>query len=971
VFCLAESQPLEVPQNCACSNPLKTPKQTKLNKCYFCQVDETWQATPYNEKSLLTFLYVMKKQIGDLGILATVETKILRLYGKNYLVYRLKNGAGQYGYQVIDCNGAKLFAYPKHEDGFFFAILGDIEGDLWIACEGLATAISIKLALPNATVVICGNAGNLIKCAKMHKINFYAADNDKNHVGLIKANEAAKISLASLWYSPVDSDFNDLHCQQGLQAVTASFLADIFSPNSLQLLAKKHGVNYRQNYGDLSELPIFEGVTILSAKMGRGKTKHYMRKVRDSVDSCVAIAHLKALVNGLAKGLHCAYYDDISKEDYQDSPFFYLACCLNSIHKFEAAFEAVLLDEFDAALDALAFSDTMKDDTRKEIYQSLTRMVASAKFSIFASATYLPEHIEIIIEIAQKVGLPVTIVEDMVIPRKSLILENIGEFDQQRKQSLAQNRNVASFDTWKSRVEAMDGDENINSISVHSDNSLENSPIITSEMIKEYQHVILSPSAMAGFSVEVPHIDDVFLNMNGQTEISPLSACQFLARIRTVDSVTVCLGGGKERLSASYFKTVAQILREKRGSLAESKRVTLMSECESDYEIEQKMADFMAMPFTDYDVFSATLKKAKADLFANYNDNFLYFAKMLGYEITDNRTNLTDLDKTAQKEINLAVSEIKDKHFQEQADSNLADYDIDLLRQKAESKADLSKDERDALAKDRHLNVFGVADFDTIKEVANDNLFVKAKKFALLRCYEYATSKMITDLVAIETEKKSTANTFNIIAEHQLLTALLKLVNVTIDDNGDYDFTEVVAINADSDFSEIDDLIKRHSGTLNLTRYEAKGHKAALRLLRNWLDFEVFAKKVKGRGYSYITKGLSNQLTLRGGNKILADLVAKTKITLQNELVLFCVNEVSNKPITQNGTTVCYDNSECDHKTHFHYISDDIYCSVCHKYLWDWSIDQQIAVLAENSDFKPLPTMPYLESEVLYHLNEK
>lgn len=44
----------------------------------------------------------------------------------------------------------------------------------------------------------------------------------------------------------------------------------------------------------------------------------------------------------------------------------------------------------------------------------------------------------------------------------------------------------------------------------------------------------------------------------------------------------------------------------------------------------------------------------------------------------------------------------------------------------------------------------------------------------------------------------------------------------------------------------------------------------------------------------------------------------------------------------------------CDHKLHFRYICNEIYCTECHLHMWQWAIDDQLAVIAENSPYKPV-----------------
>ena len=138
--------------------------------------------------------------------------------------------------QTIDSTGQKRFLEDGATKGNYF-LIGQIENRV-IICEGYATGASIHEAT-GTCVAVAFNSGNLPAVAKgiksRHpKVNLIiAADDDhskESNVGLAKANEAA-ISVGCLIGLPLFADerqdkwtdFNDLHTQEGLDAVRYCF----------------------------------------------------------------------------------------------------------------------------------------------------------------------------------------------------------------------------------------------------------------------------------------------------------------------------------------------------------------------------------------------------------------------------------------------------------------------------------------------------------------------------------------------------------------------------------------------------------------------------------------------------------------------------------------------------------------------------------------------------------------------------
>lgn len=112
-------------------------------------------------------------------------------------------------------------------------------GDTILVCEGYATGASLYMAT-SLTVAVCFDAGNLLPVAQGLRVRYpgrplvFCADDDWKtviqgkpvNVGRIKAENAAHITGGRVVLPVFDSeredkwtDFNDLHCAEGLEAV--------------------------------------------------------------------------------------------------------------------------------------------------------------------------------------------------------------------------------------------------------------------------------------------------------------------------------------------------------------------------------------------------------------------------------------------------------------------------------------------------------------------------------------------------------------------------------------------------------------------------------------------------------------------------------------------------------------------------------------------------------------------------------
>ena len=156
------------------------------------------------------------------------------------------------GLQTIASDGTKLFTKGAEKSGSAFRLGEIVKKDFIIFCEGLATGLSIRLALNRELpVVVCWDAGNLSPVAEIFRGLYptqpflFAADDDWKttvkdpyrgqvpyNTGVVMAYEAAYAVEKSIYTKPSFrdlppgakrqnkwTDFNDLHQQLGIDAV--------------------------------------------------------------------------------------------------------------------------------------------------------------------------------------------------------------------------------------------------------------------------------------------------------------------------------------------------------------------------------------------------------------------------------------------------------------------------------------------------------------------------------------------------------------------------------------------------------------------------------------------------------------------------------------------------------------------------------------------------------------------------------
>ncbi len=161
-----------------------------------------------------------------------------------------------WGYQRIAENGSKYFQSGQKVTGTFYPI-GD-DTDTILVCEGYATGVSLHLATQLKTYV-CFSLGNLEAITKLLKESYIkktiviCGDDDyltNGNPGMTKATYVAKSLKIPVIFPKFQkrtcekwTDFNDLHCIEGLEAVKAQVDACL---NNLKKNNTTNAVTYRE-----------------------------------------------------------------------------------------------------------------------------------------------------------------------------------------------------------------------------------------------------------------------------------------------------------------------------------------------------------------------------------------------------------------------------------------------------------------------------------------------------------------------------------------------------------------------------------------------------------------------------------------------------------------------------------------------------------------------------------------------------
>ena len=169
----------------------------------------------------LTHAYLLKKDIEPYGLKQSGNALLVPVLDEHGKIQSLQ--------EILPDGKKKFFPGGKTKYGSF--VIGDVNQDTLYICEGYATGATIHKAT-DKPVVIAFNSGNFKRIAEIYKGKYpsktfvIASDNDistekktGSNPGLKAAREAVNAINAKISICPVNSDFNDLQKEQGMDAV--------------------------------------------------------------------------------------------------------------------------------------------------------------------------------------------------------------------------------------------------------------------------------------------------------------------------------------------------------------------------------------------------------------------------------------------------------------------------------------------------------------------------------------------------------------------------------------------------------------------------------------------------------------------------------------------------------------------------------------------------------------------------------
>lgn len=212
--------------------------------------------------------YLNKKQVDAFGV----------RFDEDAIVIPMRDVDGKlWSLQTIKSDGSKRFLYNGKKKGCFH-IIGEIAVQVVIA-EGYSTGASIHMAM-GLPIVVAFDAGNLDPVIEALKANhpaleiIIAGDDDcwkTPNTGRAKAEAAAKKYGCKLIFPAFKNtetkptDFNDLHCLEGLEAVKSQLLSTPNPeppPNDLAAIVAR-----------LADLPALEYEKVREAEAKRLKVR--------------------------------------------------------------------------------------------------------------------------------------------------------------------------------------------------------------------------------------------------------------------------------------------------------------------------------------------------------------------------------------------------------------------------------------------------------------------------------------------------------------------------------------------------------------------------------------------------------------------------------------------------------------------------------------------------------------------------
>lgn len=209
----------------------------------------------------------------------------------NFIATALIDNSNQiWSLQFIYDNSSKKFLNEARTKGCY-SEFGNKEASEIFICEGLATGLSILLAMPDSLVVVAYTCQSLKEVAQNIKIKYpqkkiiIAGDNDlskPNNIGKLKAEEAAKeLGLTCVFPSFKDlsnnpTDFDDLRQLEGIEEVgrQLSKIRNISQDNKIKVLPINEFLSLNLEPKEFIIDPIFpkQGLMMIYAKRGIGKT---------------------------------------------------------------------------------------------------------------------------------------------------------------------------------------------------------------------------------------------------------------------------------------------------------------------------------------------------------------------------------------------------------------------------------------------------------------------------------------------------------------------------------------------------------------------------------------------------------------------------------------------------------------------------------------------------------------------------
>lgn len=144
-----------------------------------------------------------------------------------------------WGRQQITNDGKKIFAKGQRCNGLFH-VIGKTDEGLICFVEGYATGVSVHMAT-GFMVVVCFSASGLVPVIQEFKQKYpkrkllicgdedYATETNPGRTQAERAADAAQCAVVFPHFEQLagkqTTDFNDLHCREGLEAVKCQILA--------------------------------------------------------------------------------------------------------------------------------------------------------------------------------------------------------------------------------------------------------------------------------------------------------------------------------------------------------------------------------------------------------------------------------------------------------------------------------------------------------------------------------------------------------------------------------------------------------------------------------------------------------------------------------------------------------------------------------------------------------------------------